>query len=211
MTGITSRFLTTTWMVYSLIEISVSGSEFSYIISKVVIPSRVKILLRIAGRQGPGTHSSAIATRSSSGGKNKPNQTQSPLQHHMWNKDEPKRMSDLELDNEKHSGTFAVGAVVRYRNNSSVPTIRAMVFTYHKTSDDIFSKAMISILDIPKSRTDPISHGDSSTPWPTLCPHSLRSGLRQAKNVERISYKKNTSVESETADQIFYTWSISIT
>jgi hypothetical protein len=70
-------------MVYSLIEISVSGSEFSYIISKVVIPSRVKILLRIAGRQGPGTHSSAIATRSSSGGKNKPNQTQSPLQHHM--------------------------------------------------------------------------------------------------------------------------------
>ena len=110
-------------MVYSLIEISVSGSEFSYIISKVVIPSRVKILLRIAGRQGLGTHSSAIATRSSSGGKNKPNQTQSPLGSslfHMWC---CKCMSDLELDSEKYSGTFAVGAVVQYGNNSRFPTI----------------------------------------------------------------------------------------
>jgi hypothetical protein len=68
-------------------------------------------------------------------------------------------MTDLELDSEKYSGTFAVGAVVRYGNNSRVPTTRAMAFTYHKTSDDIFSKAMIFITGYSQ-----ISHRPNQ-PW----------------------------------------------
>lgn len=209
MTGITSRFLTTTWMVYSLIEISLLGSEFGYIISKVVIPSRVKILLRIAGRQGLGTHSSAIATRSSSGGKNKPNQTQSPLVSSYFTcgvANVCQTSSSTVRNIAEHlplAPWFDMGTIRGFQRSEP----RRSLITKLQYSQ----KPWLSLLDIPKSRTDPISHGDSSTPWPTICPHPLRSRIRQANNVERISNKKNTSVESETADKMFYTWSISIT
>jgi hypothetical protein len=202
----TSRFLTTTWMVYLLIQISALGNEFSYIISKVVIPSRIEILVRIEGCQGPGTRPGARREVETSPIRLRLHWARSYFTcgvANVW-----QTSSSTVRNIVEHlplAPWFDMGIIRGFQQPEPWRSLITKLQTIYS------QKPWFSLLDIPRSRTDPISHGDSSTPWPNPCPYPLRSGLRQAKNVERISYKKNTSVEPETADKMFFPSGVSST